>query len=366
MNKLLLLLLALSMVVAGCASTEPPTNEQASSTSQSSLTPIAGLSCSTPPPLHCPDENCPGEMVIATGDVLDPLTDRKFFLDYPCDWQPGEQLTFVLSLHGGGSYGNWQRHYFPIFDYVNKYRLVVATPNAPPRVWRESDDEHLQNIVDMVYGQFGEENIKAFWLAGHSQGGMTSRRIVCSHYFADKVDGFLSLSGGRVGGGTTRPEGGFGISRPSTTPTTAGEGGDSATARANAAELESQRARMAALPACDFSHIFTTGEYEMGGPISDESPWAEKYSCDAKQKVADIYDTKAGYVYDSSRLENNSKAWGLLPEGGRAEVFSYSNCGDGRVVADVVRIDKGHTEGLEPNVTQTLIELMLGASSAKN
>jgi pimeloyl-ACP methyl ester carboxylesterase len=359
MTKLVVLLTTASVaLLAACTGTQ---NSAPSPTS--ALTPIAGLSCSTPPPLHCPDENCPGELVIAAGDVLDPGTDRKFFLDYPCDWQPGEQLTFVLSLHGGGSYGNWQRHYFPIMDYVNKYRLVVATPNAPPRVWRETDDQHLQNIVDMVYGHFGEDNIKAFWLAGHSQGGMTSRRIVCSDYFNDKVDGFLSLSGGRVGGGTTRPEGGFGIPRPGGAT---GEGGDSATARAQAAESRPQPQQTPPLPACEFSHIFTTGEYEMGGPISADSPWAEKYSCDGKQKVADIYDTKAGYVYDSGRIEIGSKAWGLLPDGGSAEVFTYPNCNAGMVVADVVRVDKGHTEGLEPNVTQTLIELMLGASSTKN
>jgi hypothetical protein len=34
---------------------------------------------------------------------------------------------------------------------------------------------------------------------------------------------------------------------------------------------------------------------------------------------------------------------------------------DGRVVADVVRLDKGHTEGLEPNVTEEIIKLMLSA-----
>lgn len=356
MNKLLMLVLISVLIITGCSTNSMQANA-------SLLKPIAGLSCTSPPPQHCPDENCPGELVIATGEVVDPGTDRKFFLDYPCDWQPGEQLTFVLSLHGGGSYGNWQRHYFPIMDYVNKYRLVVATPNAPPRVWRETDDEHLHNIVDMVYGQFGDDNIKAFWLAGHSQGGMTSRRVVCSDYFSDKVDGFLSLSGGRVGGGTTRPEGGFGIPRPGATATN--EGGDSATARAEAARQRAARPAPT-LPSCSFSHIFTTGEYEMGGPISEESEWASKYNCGAKQKVADIYDTKAGYVYDSGRIDIGSKAWGLLPEGGSAAVFNYPNCEDGRIVADVVRIDKGHTEGLEPNVTQTLIELMLGASSAKN
>src|SRR5271154_33536 len=84
---------------------------------------LAGLSCQTPPPLHCPDANCPGPMVTEQGTAVEPKTGRKFFLDYPCDLKRGEKVTFILSLHGAGSYGNWQRHYFPIVDYAQKYRL---------------------------------------------------------------------------------------------------------------------------------------------------------------------------------------------------------------------------------------------------
>lgn len=82
----------------------------------------------------------------------------------------------------------------------------------------------------------GAGNIKAFWLAGHSQGGATSTRLVCTDFFRSKVDGLLSF---------------------------------------------------------------------------------------------------------------------------------YPNCRDGRAVADVVRIDKGHTEGLEPNVTETVISLMVSARGGK-
>jgi hypothetical protein len=34
-------------------------------------------------------------------------------------------------------------------------------------------------------------------------------------------------------------------------------------------------------------------------------------------------------------------------------------------VADVVRVDKGHTEGLEPNITEELVRLMVSASGGK-
>lgn len=57
--------------------------------------------------------------------------------------------------------------------------------------------------------------------------------------------------------------------------------------------------------------------------------------------------------------------WGLLPRPGTAQIFSYANCGDGRIVADVARLEKGHTEGLEPKITEELVRLMLSATGGK-
>src|SRR4029077_20039073 len=124
----------------------------------------------TPPALHCPEKDCPSNLVINGGSVVEPKTGRTYFLDYPCDLKPGEKVTFILSLHGGGSYGNWMRHYFPLMDYKDKYRLVIATPNvstAPAKAWQAGDDAYLQNILDLVFAQISKENIKAFWLVGH-------------------------------------------------------------------------------------------------------------------------------------------------------------------------------------------------------
>ena len=75
---------------------------------------LAGTTCTAPPVMHCPDESCPGNVVTDGGPVVEPKTGRTYFLDYPCDLKRNEKVTFILSLHGGGSYGNWQRHYFPI------------------------------------------------------------------------------------------------------------------------------------------------------------------------------------------------------------------------------------------------------------
>ena len=91
---------------------------------------LGGVPCVAPPPLHCGAANCPGAVVVEQGTAVEAKTNRKFFLDYPCDLKRGEKITFILSLHGAGSYGNWQRHYFPIMDYTQKYRLVIATPNS--------------------------------------------------------------------------------------------------------------------------------------------------------------------------------------------------------------------------------------------
>jgi len=317
---------------------------------------FAGAPCTTPPPLHCPEKDCMSDRVINQGQVVEMKTRRTYFLDYPCDLKQGEKVTFILSLHGGGSYGNWQRHYFPILDFKDKYRLVIATPNSPTRAWSNVDDEYLQNIVNYVVGTIGKENIKAFWLVGHSQGGMTSNRIVRTDFFKDRVDGWLSLSGGRLGGNPGRA-GSFGPPRTAATTTPA------------AAPPAGMAAAMAALreaPPSDFSFIYETGQREMDDKgIPETSEWATKFACGTRRKGDEIADTVPGYVYDGTRQNPPNPAWGLLPAGGKAQVYVYPDCKDGRVVADVVRLDKGHTEGLEPHVTEELVKLMLSAKGGK-
>ena len=188
------------LVVAGCASTGSGVSE------------LSGSPCNAMPRFECPDaKNCDANARLFPGAATEAKSGRKFFLDYACDLKKGEKVAFVLNLHGAGSIGNWQRAYFPLVDLKEKYRLVIATPtaltNQPTRRWMsDADDAYLQAITDQVIAEVGRENIASFWLAGHSQGGMTSRRIVCSDYFKDKVDGFVSLSGGRVGAAPRVPQ----------------------------------------------------------------------------------------------------------------------------------------------------------------
>ena len=43
----------------------------------------------------------------------------------------------------------------------------------------------------------------------------------------------------------------------------------------------------------------------------------------------------------------------------------YPGARDGRVIADVVRLDKGHTEGLEPRITEEILKLIVAAPGGK-
>src|SRR5262249_51172112 len=157
----------------------------------------------------------------------------------------------------------------------DKYRLVIATPNSPTHVWSDVDDEYLHNIVNFVVDKIGRENIKAFWLVGHSQGGMTSHRIVRTEFFQDRVDGWLSLSGGRLGGNPGRA--GFGAGRAAT-PATAPVAGIAAAATA-----------LRELPPGEFSFIYETGQREMDDKgLPETSQWAEKFSCGPRRKGDEI------------------------------------------------------------------------------
>jgi len=284
--------------------------------------------------------------------AVDENTGRKFYLDDPDDLRPDEKVTFILNLHGGGSVGAWQRAYFPAVDYKNQYRLVVATPSAatkePARRWvGEADDEHLHNIVGYVFDKYGLENIRAFWLAGHSQGGMTSRRLLHEDaFFQDRVDGFLSLSGGRIGPAERSPNAGpplrAGQERPANFIRPAPDGP----------------------PPVEMSHIFAVGEHEIAS-LPTTSPWAEKYGAGARERRPDIVDTVGGQIYDTSRIDIGTKEWGLLPGPGTAQMWVYPGARDGRVIGDVVRLNKGHTEGLEPKVTEELIKLIVSAPGGK-
>jgi hypothetical protein len=119
-------------------------------------------------------------------------------------------------------------------------------------------------------------------------------------------------------------------------------------------------------PSSDFSFIYSTGQREVDDKgVPEASTWAAKYNCGSRRKPDEIVDDKGGYVYDGTRQNPPNPSWGLLPGPGKTHVYVYPDCKDGRVVADVVRLEKGHTEGLEPRVTEELVKLMLSAKGGK-
>ncbi|HTE43280.1 MAG TPA: alpha/beta hydrolase, partial [Steroidobacteraceae bacterium] len=215
---------------------------------------LLGVDCAAAPAYHCPDRECLGAVTTQPGNTVELKTRRTFFLDCPADYKPGDKVNVLLSLHGGGSYANWQRNYFPAMDVKDKRKLVIITPGSPTRVWSEADDQYLQNTVDMVVGAVGKENVERFILAGHSQGGMTSNRIICTDYFKDKVDVRISLSGGRIGPVTPGTRG-FGAGGAPVY-----KSGDAAAVAAATPAPRAPPAAAAAGPAggsCDYSFIFS-------------------------------------------------------------------------------------------------------------
>jgi hypothetical protein len=114
----------------------------------------------------------------------------------------------------------------------------------------------------------------------------------------------------------------------------------------------------------EMSHIFTVGEHEIVS-LPTTSPWAEKYGAGPRERRPDIVDTEAGQIYDTGRADISTKEWGLKPGPGTSQLWVYPGARDGRVIADVVRLNKGHTEGLEPKVTEALIKLMVSAPGGK-
>jgi pimeloyl-ACP methyl ester carboxylesterase len=315
---------------------------------------LLNVNCAAPPAYHCPDADCQAAVVTQPGETVELKTRRMFFLDCPSDYKPGDKVNIVLSLHGYGSFANWQRNYFPAMDVKDKYHLVVITPGSGTRFWTADDDAYLQNVVDEVVFAVGKANVDHFILAGHSQGGLTSRRIVCSPYFRDKVDVRVSLSGGRVGAVTPAGKGFVGgvpvylsgkqqsapPGLPNFPPEVGPPGGD-----------------------CDYSFIFSNGGNETIPAAT--SPLADKFQCGPREEQAEVLDPKAGYVWDATRQDPGSDGWGHYPRSGRAKIYVFPHCKDGRVVADVVRLEKGHTEGYEPNVTDAIIGLAVSAKGGK-
>ena len=144
----------------------------------------SGVACEQPE-LQCPAAGCPVEVVGHPGNAVEPTTGRSYFLDYPCDHQAGDAVTFLLNIHGTAAPANWQRHYFPAKDFVDQHRLIVVHPQGRPHerdgstatAWPidGTDEEYIKALVDFVDESFGDlVDIHRFWVVGHSNGGRSA------------------------------------------------------------------------------------------------------------------------------------------------------------------------------------------------
>lgn len=313
-----------------------------------------------PPSARCPDDDttCSG-IVSERGNVTEPGTGREFFLDYSCGLRPGGKAIFILNVHGIGANANWQRHYFPALDYKDEYGLIIATGKSAGISFNsEADDEYVRGMIDYVAEAFSDVDI-AFWVAGHSAGGGYSRRWLCNESaLRDKAVGSVSLAGGRIDGmGTSPAEAiaaagglppGAGGGAPGGGPPPGGGGGGGPGG-----------------PSCgELSHIYSTGSIDSlgGNPVPDTSTLAAELGCGARIRHADIVDEEGGHVYDARDREPPLPGWGREARPGTTEFYEFPNCRDGRVVADFIRLGKGHTEGLEPKVTEEIVRLVVEAS----
>lgn len=70
---------------------------------------------------------------------------RDLVLDYPCGKHEGAQLTFILNLHGTMTTENlklYQRGYFSAHRFVSSHNLIIATPKtvSPMGQWGNQDN----------------------------------------------------------------------------------------------------------------------------------------------------------------------------------------------------------------------------------
>src|SRR5215831_20763767 len=101
----------------------------------------------------------------------------------------------------------------------------------------------------------------------------------------------------------------------------------------------------------------------MSATANDTSEWADKYSCGKRVHKEDVVDDKRGYV--TATDQTRGPKWGTTARPGTAQVYEFPGCRDGRVVVDVVRMNKGHTEGLEPKIMDTILQYVTRARGGK-
>ena len=77
------------------------------------------------------------------------------------------------------------------------------------------------------------------------------------------------------------------------------------------------------------------------------------------------FDRSALQVVVAGRVAKTQNETCLLPRPATAQVYLYLNARDARLIADIVRLNKGHTEGLEPKIIEELVKMIVAAPGGK-
>jgi hypothetical protein len=127
---------------------------------------LAGVTCETPPPVHCTLDGCTREQLGNLGNAKEPKSGRSFFLDYPCDLKPGEPVVFSeparrrIDRQLAAALlpcSRLQGQVPPRHRDAHRRHDRTITPGAPGvRMWNaDADDAFLRDLVDYLFAEIG-------------------------------------------------------------------------------------------------------------------------------------------------------------------------------------------------------------------
>jgi len=218
------------------------------------------------------------------------------------------------------------------------------------------DEAYLERVAEEMFTRLNGARAAAFWLVGHSQGGMMCNFLLFQEYFSSRVDGWLSLAGGRIGGVESSP--------------LFNAGPSAGTSRRTVPVFPvidglQLRPGLAAMPATDISFVFVAGELEIT-EIPLTSPLAERYGAKRRRYVGEIVDEQAGHAPPPGFENDANPVWSYDGAPGCAQVYDFPETAGGRLVADIVRVSKGHLQSVEPRLTEEIVAMIVDAPGGRS